>query len=66
MSKKLDKKSMFFRQAALCGLTIEGIVAFKVLSHYTVVVWNTILSIPTVMVGAFASICEQVAHVFGA
>ena len=66
MSKKLDKKSLIIKQAMLCGFVVEIVVGFKVVSHYTIVVWNTVLSIPHIIGGAFSSVVEQVAHVFGA
>ena len=66
MKKKLDKKSLFVKQAMLCGIAVEAIVSFKVLSHYTIVVWNTILNVPAMVGHTFTSLCEQIAHVFGA
>lgn len=66
MAKKLDKKAIFWKQAAIAGVVMEGVVSFKVLSHYTIVVWNAVLSIPSVIGHSFTSICEQIAHVFGA
>ena len=66
MSKKLDKKALLLKQAMFCGFAVEAIVSFKVISHYVVIVWSAVLSIPHVVGGAFASICAQIAQVFGA
>ena len=66
MAKKLDKKTLFWRQAAVAGVIMEGLVSFKVLSHYTIIVWNALLSIPAQIGHTFTGLCEQIAHVFGA
>jgi len=66
MSKKLDKKALLVKQAVLCGFAVEAVVLFKVVSHYVTVVWSAVLSIPHVVGGAFANVCAQIAHVFGA
>jgi len=66
MKKKLDKKTLVIKQAAFFGIAVEAVVCFKVLSHYTVVVWNILLGFPTTVGNAFTSICEQIAHIFGA
>jgi hypothetical protein len=66
MKKKLDKKALFLKQAMVCGLVMEGMVFIKVIAHYTIIIFNGLLSVPATIGNIFMGGIEQLAHVFGA
>jgi hypothetical protein len=65
-TKKLDKKMLFWKQAAVIGVGVEALVSFKVVTHYAVAAFNGLLTVPSTILHYGQGLVEQVAHAFGA
>lgn len=66
MAKKLDKKALLWKQAAIVGVGVEALVSFKVVTHYAVVLFNGLLSVPSTVLHYGQGLIEQISRAFGA